>query len=189
MLDVKKILQDLGNNHTNIKYISEYNGNYYNYITDTIYISNSEKTKKIPKKLKDFNQDVGQAIMLLHECIHSIQNKVLHVLNLVFSNLSLILGIILVILKIFNKKHFGINIVEIVLLLLACIIRGVLEYDAIKRSVILTKQYVKSNVIQDISNEDVLKISKIIKRLTPMQIIYMLKGKIILLLIIIFISI
>ena len=38
-LDDKKIMQDLGNTHTNIKFIPEFNGNYYNYITDTIYIS------------------------------------------------------------------------------------------------------------------------------------------------------
>ena len=49
-LDAKKILQDLGNTHTNIKFIPEFNGNYYNYITDTIYISSREKTNKIPKK-------------------------------------------------------------------------------------------------------------------------------------------
>lgn len=188
-LDAKKILQDLGNTHTNIKFIPEFNGNYYNYITDTIYISSREKTNKIPKKLQGLNKEAGQYVMLCHECIHSIQSKTLHILNLVFSNLSLVLGTILIILKLFSKCNFALNILELILLLLSCIIRGVLEFDAINRSVILVKQYVQNDMIEGVANEDVFQISKAMKKLTPFQIIYMLKDKIILLLIIINISI
>lgn len=135
------ILKDIGNNSTRIKIENDIKGNYYSHLNDTIYLNNKEKA------------DIEELIILCHECRHSIQDKKLHLINMIASNLEILLFIIIIILEITNIRC-NILFVFYILSFLICIsVRTHLETDAIKNSFYMAKQYAQENQINKLKEK------------------------------------
>ena len=151
----RNILKQLGNDHTKIERKQGFKGNYYSTLIDTIYIADSYENTKAPKDAKNLNKKAAELITVCHECIHSVQNKCLHILNVLFANLSILMAAICIFISIFWTSPIWLKITASILLWLSIIIRLILEIDAINGSVKLAKKVVSSEQIMDVSSEDV----------------------------------
>ena len=84
---------------------------------------------------------------IAHECIHSIQNKVLLKFNFIISNVNILYFVIVCTLALFNVTNKEIsNILLIGLILMQFIffvVRNFLEVDAMTRAEFLAKEYIK----------------------------------------------
>ena len=74
----KQILKYLGNEHTQVERKQGFMGNYYSPLIDTIYIAENFETKEMPKGVENLNKKAAELIVVCHECIHSMQTKVIH---------------------------------------------------------------------------------------------------------------
>jgi hypothetical protein len=164
----KQILELQNNKTTKIKLDKDIKNNYYVFITDTIYLSDKEVNKR------SYQRICGIA----HECIHSIQNKILQGINFALSNIELIVFVISFICIILK---FNINIVfyfYIILNIISAIPRVVLEIDATLRSINLCKKYI-GNVVNMKETDMLIKSYKTqILFLLPVFITSLLIGRI-----------
>jgi len=179
----KEILALLDNNHTTVAEVSDINSNYYSYITDTIYLATNMDSKK--KRLDNTNLFCGRIVTICHECVHSVQNIGLHILNLILSNLSLIFAVISIILTLISIKPTWYIISGCIIIFLAILIRLLLEIDAIHKSLSLAEKVVASLKIENVNYNDIDEAKKTVKRLLPIQIVRMILDKIIMLVIIV----
>lgn len=184
----KDILKTLKNDHTQIELKEEFKGNYYSYIIDTIYIAKNLEKKKTPKSAKDTNKKLAQLVTICHECIHSIQSRVMHILNVIFSNLSIVLTIINMVLCIFWTSPLWLKIFASVIITTSIIIRVVLEIGAIKGSIKLASDIVEKSIVDGITKEDIQKGTDYIEEHKYVAILQMVIDKIIFLILVLVIK-
>jgi len=181
----KEVLTLLGNNHTKLKGLEEIEVNYYNFLTDTIYLTTNVNKKKQAKGLENANPFCGNLVTICHECMHSMQAKTLHILNLILSNLSIVLAIVSIILILTIGKALWVSLVSVTIILAAILVRVVLELEAIKKSLVLSEQVLTKCNIENVKNKDIQQARKIVKRLMPLQVIQMVLDKLIMLVIVV----
>lgn len=165
----KEILSMLNNKHTKIVLDEDIKNSYYVYLNDTIYLSNREKVQN----------NSSRVVLTAHEVRHSIQSKVLQILNFILSNIELIAFIISIILFFF-KKFSMINIlVYLGIVIVSIIPRMILEFDAVINSIKITKKYLKQKMSKD-KLDEIISIYKFkINILMPLFIFNLIYGKII----------
>ena len=146
----KRVLAILGNTHTKVKEKNEFKGNYYSYITDTIYLSKNYESVQMKKGELNISKVLNELVTICHEAVHSIQNKTLHMLNSIFSNLSIILAATCIMLEVVHKESILINIVALLILVLAIGIRLVLECDAVERSLLVARKAIIEGIIDSV---------------------------------------
>lgn len=145
----KEILEYLNNKNTKILEKEDFKGSYYSYINDTIYLAGKNKITR--SKEEEF-------IVLCHECIHSVQNKVLQAINFYSSNIEIILSILVITLLAIKVEAVNYLLIPyFLMLLLNIVVRFLLEKDAVKGSFKLAKYITKNN------EYDINKIDKIQK--------------------------
>ena len=181
----KEILDFLGNTHTKVEAKEDFNGNYYSYITDTIYISKNYENRKAPKNI---NKVAASFIVVCHECIHSMQSRLLHVQNIILSNLSIILFCISLFLSVFEIVPLWIKIITFFVTLTSIVIRVILELGAINGSITLANSVVSKNIFSDISKQDIEEGSRYIARYKWIALLEMNLYKIICLILILIIK-
>lgn len=173
----REMLDSIDNDTSKIILDGGLKNSYYVYLNNTIYISNREKNKKAYSRI----------CLVAHECVHSMQSKVLQEVNFILSNLELISFAILIILSILNKAmpiydyiYYGIVIVSV-------IPRMILELDAVIKSVPLATKYLRTKLKDDEVRivENVYSFQ--IKSLLPLFILGLLIGKIIRVIIVFFV--
>lgn len=147
----KDVLNYFGNEATKVIFDDSIKGNYYIFLNDTIYITKNNTT------------DFSRLTVICHECIHSIQSKMLHMINFILSNIELILFVICCILKLFNIFESIINIIYPIFSLISIIPRIVLENDAIVKSFDLTGTFLKK---YNVSESDILYFDNYLKKQT-----------------------
>lgn len=181
----KEVLALLNNKHTLVKESNDIEANYYNFVTDTIYLRTKIKENKSAKGLENANPFCGNLVTICHECIHSIQSKMLHIVNLILSNISIILAIFSLILTVTIGKPNWFCAFSVIVILLAISCRLFLEVDAITRSTVLAEKSLEKISVQNVNIEDIQQAKKIIGKLLPAQLIKMVLDKIIMLVIIV----
>lgn len=140
----KEILTKLGNEKIEIKLDSESEASLYIVLTNKIILGK-------------FKQNYMKIQTIAHECIHSIQSKVMLWFNYIFSNIFNLYFMIVSILTVFNKINntYIQTIILTFLGLIQYIIRETLEYEAMLKAPILAKEYIDSKEIfeEDEKNE------------------------------------
>lgn len=184
----KEILETIGNNHTKVEVKEEFKGNYYSYITDTIYIAKHLRKQKKQKDMKDIDEDVAEMVVLSHECVHSKQNKMLHVLNTIFSNLSIVFTLFCIFASIFSSVNVLLKGISIAILITSIVIRLILEMGAIKGSIEVANKYINSNETTKFLQEDIVKSEEYINKHKAFALLTMILDKIVFLIIVIFIK-
>lgn len=165
----KEILEEKGNNHTNIKLDNDIKNSYYFYLNDTIYLANDKKSREIYARI----------LLIAHECRHTLQSKHLQKLNFILSNIELVLFIMILILKFINLFNIIILVIYSVFVVLSIIIRFILEYDAVKNSVKISKEYMENRLEKKESDfiSDIFSFQ--INLLFPISIVSLFLGKLI----------
>lgn len=125
----KQILRDFNNNSTKIKFDKDIKNSYYVYFKDTIYISDTSK-----------NNTYRRICLIAHECIHSIQSKILQKVNFILSNIEIISFIVCLIFLILTKSEIPL-FCYCAICILSIIPRFILEIDAIIKSLPVSQKY------------------------------------------------
>lgn len=146
-----EVLSILDNNKTKVILSENIKGNYYSFINDTMYIS------KISENTNGYNR----AVVICHECRHSIQNKKVQLMNTILSNLTLISYVVFLILVILSKMSW--TILPICITLICVIIREYLELDATKNSVEIYRKYVDGKFEKSIADSTYIYFKKEIR--------------------------
>lgn len=132
---VGQVLKNLNNNTTKVIKDDDINGNYYVFLNDAIYLSNKNKS----------NKEYSRLTVICHECVHSIQPKILQIINFIFSNIEIIIFAICLIFKIILKKENYVEVIYITSVILSLIPRFILEIHASILSISLTRKYLLDN--------------------------------------------
>lgn len=175
----KNVLEYLGNTHTKIERKEGFMGNYYSHLIDTIYIAEAFETKEVPGAVKSINKKAAELITVCHECIHSIQNKYVHLVNTIFSNLSLVLAIVCVAWGLFWTSPVWLRIIAGVVIVASIIVRLVLEIGAVNGSIKLAAEIVDKGIIDSTSEQDIEKSIKYINKYKVVALLQMVSDKII----------
>lgn len=128
----KEILKMLNNEKVQIKENLDSETSLYIAVTDTISIS----TKK---------NSCARIQTIAHECMHSVQNKTVHIANFIISNLYIVYFFTISILTIFNLISNPLLYIGIFVILgfLQFTIRAFLEIDAMTKAKYLAKEYME----------------------------------------------
>lgn len=165
----KQMLELLKNKTTKVILDNDIKNSYYVFLNDTIYLSNKEKNRTNYRRI----------CTVAHECIHSKQNKIMQIINFVFSNIELIsfiMGIILILLK---TKIDLIVYYYLCITIVSVIPRLILEIDAVIKSLILTKEYLKT-IFKTEETENITNLYRIqIIVMSPLFILALILGRII----------
>lgn len=184
----KHILKYLKNEHTRVELKEDFKGNYYSFIIDTIYIAKNFQEQKVPTEAKNINKKASELVVVCHECIHSIQSKCLHILNMLLSNLSIILAIINIVLVLFWTSTLWLKIFTIIIILTSIIIRLILEVGAVNGSIKLASVLVSKAIVKGISKHDIEEGTKFIEKHKYLATFQMVVDKIILLILVLVIK-
>lgn len=145
----KNILQLIKNEDTKIEVEENNRNSYYVFLNDTIYLS----TRQTSDDRKD-----TRLVLMCHECIHSLQSKLLQWMNFLLANLELVFFVLALVLKYIFKQEFIVPI-YFSIAVFSIIIRGILEADASIRSVSLAQQYLEKKAKEE-AQTDINKIKK-----------------------------
>ena len=126
-------------NKINIVENKEYKTSIYNFLNNTITIANMQK-----------KQD--KILVLVHEFVHSIQPQWLHFINFILSNSEIILFIYSIYLLIMGKFDFNYGALYISTVIPSIIIRTIMEYHAVTKSLKIVKDILKKYI----SNEEIM---------------------------------
>ena len=140
-----------------------------------MYISNRTNNKKSIDE-----QNKSKLLIIAHECAHSIQSKILQVINFVLSNSEFVLFAIALISHIFFKKYEILVNSYVVISLLSIVIRWYLEMNATIGSVKIASQYMlQNNVAKKNVNELIRYYKKELLKALPLFLIWLYMFKII----------
>ena len=149
----KTILKAMNKSNVGVKVSQNIKGNYYSYINNCIYLTD--------KKISNNKEKAKENVTIAHECIHARQNKQNHIINVILSNLELVLFILVCIIFFAFKRIFILKIVYIFICFLALVCRHTLEIPAMIDSFDLAVKF-SDNKIKEIINKDKEKIKYMI---------------------------
>lgn len=184
----KEILKYLGNEHTKVERKSGFMGNYYSPLIDTIYIAENFENTKVPEDAKGMNKKAAELITVCHECIHSVQNKYLHILNTIFANLSMVLAIVCIFIGVFWTSPLWLKIGTCVSLTVSIIFRLILEVGAVNGSTKLAQDVVSKDMVQNVSIQDIEESTKYMNKHKYLAFLQMVLDKIIFLVLVLVIK-
>lgn len=171
----KDILKQINNEKVNVEIDEKTKSSLYVFLTDTIYISN--KFKK-GKSIDDQNK--VKALVIAHECAHSIQSKVQQIINFILANLEILLFIAVLTTRVFFKRYDVFVNSYITVNILSIFIRWYLEMNATINSVIITAKYMlQNNVEKEKIKNLVLYYKKELLKSMPIFIFYLFVFKIV----------
>lgn len=170
----KDILKIVNNEKVNVEIDGNSKSSLYVFLNNTIYISNKVNTKKSIDE-----QNKSKAIVIAHECAHSIQPKVLQFVNFALSNLELILFTIILICRIFLEKYTTLVNSYVVVSLFSMAVRWYLEMNATIKSVKITSEYMlKNNVNKEKIKELIIYYKKELLKALPLFLTWLFLFKI-----------
>lgn len=165
----KEILAENNNTKTKIVLDVDIKNSYYIFLNDTIYLSNKNKASTRYSRL----------CLIAHECKHSLQSKVLQVINFLISNIELIFFVLFAILGLLNFKNSFIPNIYYITVILSIIPRLILEFDAVYSSVKISEKYVEQKLSKNEADMVHLVYSFQVKVLVPMLVFSLVIWKVI----------
>ena len=166
----KDILKIIGNNKTEYVFDEDIKGNYYVYLNDKIYLSSKQSDKNNYERL----------CVIAHECIHSIQPKLLQNFNFILSNIEIIFFIVYIILYFFKISNLYVYIAYLIIAILSIIPRTILELWAIIKAPQISKKYLNNKILNEKEVENVDNTYRFLSKiLTPLAMIQIFFFKII----------
>ena len=145
----KKYLKKLKNENVKIEENKNQEASLYVAITNKIIIANVSNT-------------YTRIQTIAHECLHSIQDRIVLIFNFIFSNIYLIYYIVICICALFNILSLQFKMIFLIIFLILglvnYVIRMYLENDAMIKARFLAKEYMEEEKISD--KEEIEKVVK-----------------------------
>ena len=141
----QKILKDLNKSDVGVKVSQDIKGNYYSYINNCIYLNG--------KQIGNNEEIAKENVVIAHESIHATQSKKIHILNVILSNLELILFLMFCIIAVVCKSVLVLKIIYMFTGILAICVRNMLEIRAMINSFNLDSKY-SNNEMKEIIEKD-----------------------------------
>ena len=117
--------------------------------------------------------------VIAHECIHSIQPKILQNLNFILSNLEVVIFVVYLLLFFLKVNIQKFYLVYLIIAIFSLVIRTILELWAISRAPKLSKEYLEEKNVDEINVKKVENVYNFsTKLLTPFALIQMFFWKI-----------
>lgn len=135
-------LQKMINKECEIQLDDNTTSSAYIFFLDKIILSNNEISKK----------SFSRILFIAHECIHSIQNKNMHIANFTLKNAVNIFTIALFVILFMNKITVDILLTYFLVAFISFCINMILETDAIYRSIILARKYLSKYNLDEIAD-------------------------------------
>lgn len=174
------ILKILDNENVNVEIDGNSKSSLYVFLNNTIYISNKTCSKKSIDE-----QNKSKVLVIAHECAHSVQSKLLQVINFALANLEMILFATVFICTLLFRKYYILVYSYIVISLFSMAIRWYLEMDATINSVKITNRYMLKNGADKASIKELIKYyKKELLKVLPLFITWLFLFKIIRLIIV-----
>ncbi|MBR6688735.1 MAG: hypothetical protein IKL68_01810 [Clostridia bacterium] len=159
----------------------------YNFISDTIYISLSERI--VQKGLESANPFCLKVLSMYKSYFRSKQSKILHTLLILLDNLSLIMTGMTILFRFSLGKSRGVCLLTILFISLEIALNLFVENNAYKRAC----KYLKKNISKlnddDITKENVDNVEKLVKKNKLKLIINKEKIKIVMLVLVLILAI
>ena len=152
----KDILKMLENENVKVEIDENSKNSLYVFLNNTMYISNKTNTRKSIAE-----QNKAKILVIAHECAHSIQSKVLQIINFVLANIEMILFVIVLALSIFFKKYNMLVNSYMTISIFSMAIRWYLEMNATINSVKITSKYMLQN---NVPKDDIKELIKYYKK-------------------------
>ncbi len=145
----KEVLTSFENHHTKVKFDADIKNSYYVFLNDTIYISDNRKDQN----------EYSRITLIVHEVIHSLQNKFLQWINFLASNIEILLFLVCCICTIIGKSFQILYFSYIGVFILTILARAILELHAVIKSIFDTEKY----LTHKLKKEDLKKVMKGVK--------------------------
>ena len=129
----KEMLKELNNENVKIEQAKDTGTSLYIAVTNKIIIA-------------DMKNNYSRIQTIAHECLHSIQDRNLHIFNFVISNINLLYFVVMTILTV-CKVINNIEVPLFIFMILGIIqfsVRSFLEIDAMTKSKYLAKEYIEN---------------------------------------------
>jgi len=169
------ILKIVDNERVNVEVDENSANSLYVFLNNTMYISNRIDSKKSIEE-----QNKSKVLVIAHECAHSIQPKLLQIINFVLSNLEIILFAAILICRVFFEKYTMIVYSYMCISLFSILVRWYLEMNATINSVKITSKYMlKNNIDKDNIKELIKYYKKELLKTLPLFITFLFIFKII----------
>ena len=178
----KEILELIDNKDVKVEVNSDEKSSLYVFLNNTIYISCNEKKSKDKEK-----SERSKLLVMAHECRHSIQNRVVQMLNFILSNLEIVLFVALLVMKVMFKVNLKyVAFLYFLIAICSIFIRLFLELDAVINSVKIVTRYLFKNNVDKVKTQNLQKYyKKEIMKTLPVFILWLFLFKIIRLMIIV----
>ena len=145
------VLKIINNESVNIETEENAKSSLYVFLNNTIYISNKTNNKKSKEE-----QNKAKVLVIAHECAHSIQPKVWHIINFVLSNIELLLFVTSVLICVFFNRYTSLVNSYAIISILSIGIRWYLEMNATINSVKITIKYFTNSGVDKESIKELL---------------------------------
>lgn len=159
---VQNMLKLLKSSKTKVEISSDVKNEKYSFISDTIYISSTDKMKQ--KGLEDTNPFCLKLISMYKLYFASKQSGLLHFLLLMLTNISLIMFGMTILFRITLGKSRGVCLLTAVAMLLGLGLEVFMENNAYKRACAHIKKNVSKIGDDDITKENVNSVEKLVKK-------------------------
>lgn len=151
----KDILKIIDNERVNVEIDENCKNSLYVFLNNTIYISNKTNNKKNVDE-----QNKSKVLVIAHECAHSIQSKLLQIVNFILANLEMILFAAVIIARVFFFKYNVLLNTYLVVSLLSITVRWYLEMNATINSVKIASSYMLQNGVAKEQIKELIKYYK-----------------------------
>lgn len=137
-----KEIQNIVGSKCDIKLDDEAKSSAYIFFQNKIILSNTKSNK----------EDYSRVLFIAHECVHSVQSKMMHIINFVVANIKNLYDVILFFVLILGKGSLEMITISFLISFLSFYYRITLETDAVYRSVILARKYLGNNKLSNVAD-------------------------------------
>lgn len=159
----------LKNSKTKVEIAADVKKDEYNFMSDKIYISTNTET--FQKGLEKANPFCLKLIAIYKACFKSKQSKILHIFNVMLTNISIIMFAMMIMFRIVLGKSRGVCLLTIIVMILSIILMLSMEANAYKRACKHIKKNITTLGDKDITKENVNSVEKIVEKIKTKLII------------------
>lgn len=186
-IQVQNMLKLLKSSKTKVEINNDIKYEKYNFISDTIYISAT--SKRLQKGLENTNPFCLKLIAMYKAYFSSKQSKILHSISTLLTNVSLIMIVMMLLLRIVLGKSRGVCVLCAFIVIIASILKLFMENNAYKKACVYIKKNISKIGEEDITKENVKSVEKQVAKNKLKLIINKEKYRIILLIILLLLMI
>lgn len=141
--EICKDIQEMLGSNCEIQLDDDAKNSAYVFYLNKIFLSNTKRSR----------QNYTRVMFIAHECVHSVQNILTHKMNFALANLRNLYDIVIAIAFILGKGSWEVLMISFLLSFISFYYRMMLETDAVYRSVMVSRRYLKEKNLEEIADK------------------------------------